>query len=137
MHYKYTIIGIILILILVAIGGSLINATGGVIQEVVISKCIDTDEGIDPYKRGTVITEDFYGTDYCATGDGEPTDYCRGRKCFLVEHFCKHANRPTTKAGYAVTRNCPLKLPCYMGECVDPREVPQKYKYTKGYVVEE
>ncbi|PIN80685.1 hypothetical protein COV11_03560 [Candidatus Woesearchaeota archaeon CG10_big_fil_rev_8_21_14_0_10_30_7] len=136
MHYKYTIIGLVLIVVLVALAGSLFKNTGGVIQEVVLQNCIDTDEGIDPYKRGTVIADDFYGTDYCVTGDNEPTEYCDGRQCFLMEHFCKHANRPSTEAGYAISRNCPLGLPCYMGECVEPKEVPREYKYISGYIVE-
>ncbi len=138
MHHKYTIIGLILIVILVAVAGTLIKTTGGVIQTKVIQNCVDTDEGIDPYKRGTVVAEDFYGTDYCVTGDEQPTEYCRGRQCFLMEHFCKHANRPETKAGYAITRNCPLNLPCYQGECVEPKEVPNEYAITTvGPVIEE
>ncbi|MBI4919182.1 hypothetical protein HY837_04575 [archaeon] len=131
MHYKYTMLGIVVLVLLVAGAGALLKTTGGVIQERVIENCIDTDEGIDPYKRGTVIAEDFYGTDYCATGDGESTDYCRGRQCFIMEHFCKHGNKPSKESGYSIARNCPQNLPCYMGECVEPKEIPNSYGFIR------
>lgn len=119
------VIGIFVIILITALVLRSNQFNSKVIQTIEFNPCSDTDRGVDPRLKGTIVSKNMVEEDYCFTGDGTVVDYCKGRFCFIMEHYCTHWRNVNKMDGYRIARNCPgTNTPCYKGACVNSVDIP-------------
>jgi len=98
------------------IGGLILvsmQGTGATITNV-ISRCEETDHGLEFLRQGSVAKDGFFGEDHCEVA-GSVVQSCRGRYCQLVEYSCRMGDP------YSMSVPCPqFAAVCDRGACREP-----------------
>ncbi len=127
--YIFIILGILLIILITGVLLYSRNFTGNIIQRIEFFPCSDSDGGINYKVKGTIVSKELVEEDFCFTGDGAVVDYCKGRQCFLMEHYCNPLKDRNKPGGQRIIAKGHRNIPCYNGAYTDPRDVPQEVTY--------
>ncbi|MBI2565155.1 hypothetical protein HYV79_04185 [Candidatus Woesearchaeota archaeon] len=117
---EWSVLGAVVILALASLLVVLTpNLTGSTVQDKLLYKCYETDDGKDSHVRGTTVAFNLQGVDTCMDWTGHEVDKCKGRYCYLKEYYCVDGKQASW-----MRKPCPvLTSVCSAGACLDPREV--------------